>query len=165
MDRQTDTRFRVSFPIARTSTRGFTSSGLSEVPLIQTDFLIVNSGALIPSIIIPGLISGVDLSVTNINTTTFTGTNTYLSFFAVKEGTNRRMGTAVLPTGNPNQVTVNNTSITNTTRVFLTAQTGTVANMGFLSVPTRSSGNSFVIQSSSITDNSTVAWLLVEPGA
>jgi hypothetical protein len=77
----------------------------------------------------------------------------------VKEGTNAKMGTATLAAGT---VTVSNTSVTSTSRIFLTCQTpgGTP---GFLRVSARSSGTSFTILSSSGTDTSTVAWMIVEP--
>ncbi|MFD5491605.1 hypothetical protein ACFWH4_01355 [Streptomyces sp. NPDC127091] len=77
----------------------------------------------------------------------------------VKEGTNAKMGVATLAAGT---VTVANTSITATSRVFLTCQTpgGTP---GFLRVSARTAGTSFTILSSSGTDTSVVAWLIVEP--
>lgn len=78
----------------------------------------------------------------------------------IKEGANARMGTAVLVAGT---VTVNNTTITANTRVFLTAQVlgGTA---GALRLGTVIAGTSFVINSNNAADTSTVAWLLVEPG-
>lgn len=76
----------------------------------------------------------------------------------VKEGTNLRMGVATLAAGT---VTVANTSVTANTRVFLTVQTAG-GTQGFLST-TRVAGTSFTINSTSATETSTVAWLLVEP--
>lgn len=78
--------------------------------------------------------------------------------FKVKEGTNQRMGTVTLSSGT---VVVSNTSVTSNTRIFLTVQTAS-GTQGFLST-TRSAGTSFTINSSSASDASTVAWLLVEP--
>lgn len=77
----------------------------------------------------------------------------------VKEGTNARMGTAVLVAGT---VTVSTTAVTATSRIFLTNQVlgGTA---GFLRVSARTAGTSFTITSSSGTDTSTVAWMMVEP--
>jgi hypothetical protein len=77
----------------------------------------------------------------------------------VKEGSNAKMGTATLAAGT---VTVSNTSVTSTSRIFLTCQTpgGTP---GFLRVSARSAGTSFTILSSSGTDTSVVAWMIVEP--
>jgi hypothetical protein len=77
----------------------------------------------------------------------------------VKEGTNAKMGTATLAAGT---VTVANTSITATSRVFLTCQTpgGTP---GWLRVSARTAGTSFTILSSSASDTSVVGWLIVEP--
>ncbi|MFD9276913.1 glycosyl hydrolase family 28-related protein [Streptomyces mirabilis] len=77
---------------------------------------------------------------------------------AIKEGANARMGTATLVTGT---VTVSNTSVTATTRIIVTRQ-GSGGTLGHLST-TRTAGTSFTIASSSATETSTVAWLLVEP--
>lgn len=78
---------------------------------------------------------------------------------SIAEGANARMGTATLVAG---AVTVANTSVTATTRIFLTSQAdgGTP---GFLRVSARTAATSFTITSSSGTDTSTIAWLLVEP--
>lgn len=78
---------------------------------------------------------------------------------AVKEGSNARMGTAVLAAGT---ATVANTSVTASTRIALTSQADGGA-PGFLRVSTRTAGTSFTITSSSATDTSTVMWLMVEP--
>lgn len=77
----------------------------------------------------------------------------------IKEGSNARMGTAVLVGGT---VSVSNTSVTANTRIFLTAQApgGTP---GAVYVSARVASTSFAITSTSGTDTSTVAWLLVEP--
>ncbi len=77
----------------------------------------------------------------------------------IQEGTNARMGTAVLTAG---AVTVANTSVTANSRIFLTSQAdgGTP---GFLRVSARSAGVSFTITSGSGADTSTVAYLIVEP--
>lgn len=75
----------------------------------------------------------------------------------ITEGTNARMGTAVLVAGT---VTVNNTSVTANTRVavFRQAAGGT---LGHLSA-TKVNGTSFTVTSSSNADTSTVAWVLFE---
>ncbi|CAL9665309.1 hypothetical protein SUDANB145_07403 (plasmid) [Streptomyces sp. enrichment culture] len=77
---------------------------------------------------------------------------------AIAEGANARMGVATLAAGT---VTVANTSVTADTRVlpFRQAVGGTP---GHLSV-TKVAGTSFTITSSSTTDTSTVAWVLIEP--
>lgn len=77
----------------------------------------------------------------------------------LKEGTNARMGTATLVAG---AATVATTEITANSRVQLTSQADGGA-VGFLRVSARTAGTSFTITSSSGTDTSTVAWLLVEP--
>jgi len=78
----------------------------------------------------------------------------------IKEGANARMGTATLAGGT---VVVANTSVTVNTRIFLTAFTNGAA-PGALRVSARTAGTSFTITSTSATDTSVVAWLLVEPG-
>ncbi len=76
----------------------------------------------------------------------------------VKTGTNAKIGTAVLVAGT---VTVANTSVTANSRIFLTSNTdgGTP---GWLRVSAKTNATSFVITSSSGTDTSTVAWMIVE---
>jgi hypothetical protein len=76
----------------------------------------------------------------------------------IVEGTNKRMGVATLAGGT---VTVANTSVTANTRIFLTVQTAG-GTQGFLST-TRTAGTSFTINSTSASETSVVAWLLVEP--
>lgn len=87
------------------------------------------------------------------------GAITINSTLKIKEGSNARMGVATLVTGT---VTVSNTSVTANTRIMLTAQNngGTI---GWLSVSARTASTSFTILSSSPTDTSDVAWMLVEP--
>lgn len=76
----------------------------------------------------------------------------------IAEGANARMGEATLVAGT---VTVSNTSVTATTRIFLSRRTlGTLA--GFLSY-TLSAATSFTITSSSVTDDGIITWMLVEP--
>lgn len=78
----------------------------------------------------------------------------------VAEGANAKQGTALLVAGT---VTVANTAVTATSRIFLTSQVdgGTP---GFLRVSTRVAGTSFTILSSSNTDTSTVAYEIFEVG-
>jgi hypothetical protein len=78
----------------------------------------------------------------------------------LKEGTAAsRLGLATLAAGS---VVVATTAVTAASRVFLSVQTpgGTP---GFLSASARTAGVSFTITSSSGTDTSTVAWMIVEP--
>ncbi|MGW3153995.1 hypothetical protein [Streptomyces sp. NPDC001089] len=77
----------------------------------------------------------------------------------IAEGTNAKMGTAVLVAG---AVTVSNTAVTANSRIFVTTQTpgGTV---GYAYVSARTAGTSFSITSTSGSDTSTVAYLIVEP--
>jgi hypothetical protein len=79
----------------------------------------------------------------------------------VTEGANAKQGVATLVAG---AVTVNNTSITANSRIFLTSQVdgGTP---GSVRVSARVAGTSFTITSSSGTDTSTVAYIISEPNA
>jgi hypothetical protein len=80
----------------------------------------------------------------------------------IKEGSNARMGTATL--NGTTAVVVSNTSITATTRIFLTVQ-DTVAPLGFPYVSARSASTSFSLKSTNAGDTTVVvAWLLIEPG-
>lgn len=94
--------------------------------------------------------------------------NTYVSSdmfvgngIQIKEGTNRRMGVVTLVGGT---ATVSNTSVTASTRIFLTVQSpgGT---LGAVYVSSRVAGTSFTITSLSAIDTSTIAWQLIEPSA
>jgi len=78
----------------------------------------------------------------------------------VKEGANRKQGTAVLAAGT---ATVADTAVTASSRIFLTSQAdgGTP---GFLRVSARTPGTSFAITSSSGTDTSIVAYEIFETG-
>jgi hypothetical protein len=78
---------------------------------------------------------------------------------SIKEGANGSMGSAVLVGGT---VTVANTLVTASSRIFLTSQVDGGA-VGFLRISARVAATSFTITSSSGTDTSTVAWLIVEP--
>lgn len=78
----------------------------------------------------------------------------------IKEGSNAAMGVATLSGGT---VTVNTTAVTANSRIFLSVNGGTLTNVGFLDISTRSAGTSFTITSSNIADTSTVAWIIIEP--
>ena len=76
------------------------------------------------------------------------------------EGSNAKQGASALTAG---AVTVANTSVTATSRIFLTGNTdgGTP---GWCRVSARTAGTSFTITSSSGTDTSTIAWEIFEVG-
>jgi hypothetical protein len=79
----------------------------------------------------------------------------------VKEGTNATSGAATLVAGT---VTVNTTKVTANSRIYLTVQSlGTVAVATPIAVTARVAATSFTITSSSITDTSVIAWIIVEP--
>lgn len=78
----------------------------------------------------------------------------------VAEGSNAKQGTATLAAGT---VTVANTSVTASSRIFLTAQNSGAA-PGALRVSARTAGTSFTITSTSGTDTSLVAYEIFEPG-
>ena len=80
----------------------------------------------------------------------------------VKEGSNAKQGTATLAAGT---VVVSNTSVTASSRIFLTIQSlGTVASPKAIAVTARSAGTSFTITSADATDTSVVAYEIFEPG-
>lgn len=77
----------------------------------------------------------------------------------VAEGSNATMGASALVGGT---VTVSTTAVTASSRIQVTSNVdgGTP---GWLRVSARSAGTSFTITSSSGTDTSTVAWIIIEP--
>lgn len=77
----------------------------------------------------------------------------------IKEGTNAKMGRAVLVAGT---VTVSTTAVSGTSEIFLTNRI-TGGGIGSLSVGTVTAGTSFVINSTNLLDTSTVCWLIVDP--
>lgn len=79
----------------------------------------------------------------------------------IDEGSNAAMGTATLAAGT---VTVANTKVKANSRIFLMSQSdgGTP---GWLRVSARVADTSFTILSSSNTDTSVVAYLILEPNA
>lgn len=76
----------------------------------------------------------------------------------VKEGSNARMGVAVLVGGT---IAVSNTSVTANTRIFLSRSTtgGTTGDLSYTLI----AATSFTINSSNAADTSTINWMLVEP--
>ncbi len=80
---------------------------------------------------------------------------------SIREGSNAAMGTATLSAGT---VTVSNTLVTSSSRIFLTPQTlGTVSVPSACGISGRSAGISFTILCSQATDTSVIAWQIVEP--
>ncbi|MER2511505.1 MAG: hypothetical protein ABTQ25_03630 [Nitrosomonas ureae] len=77
------------------------------------------------------------------------------------DGADKPMGVVTLVGGS---AVVANETVTANSRIFLTAQVGG-GTPGFLRVSARTAGTSFTITSSSGTDTSDVAFLIVEPNA
>lgn len=78
----------------------------------------------------------------------------------VAEGTNAKMGTAVL--NGSTSVTVKTTAVTANSRIFLTIQQPAGTPGGIAYVSGRTAGTSFSIAGAA-GDTSTVAWLIIEP--
>jgi colanic acid biosynthesis protein WcaM len=85
--------------------------------------------------------------------------NTAGSGLRVAEGSNAKQGTATLAAGT---VTVFNTSVTATSRIFLTAQDNNTT--GTVRVSARTAGTSFVITSSNSADTGVIAYEIFEQG-
>lgn len=77
----------------------------------------------------------------------------------IADGADRNMGVASLVGGT---VTVNSSIVTADSRIFLTHENNS-GTPGFVTISARTAGTSFTITSSSATDTSTIAWLIVEP--
>jgi hypothetical protein len=79
----------------------------------------------------------------------------------VKEGANCKQGVATLAAGT---VTVADSAVTATSRIFLTTQNANGGTPGFLIVSATVPGTSFTILSSNVADTSIVAYEIYEPG-
>lgn len=138
-------------------TRAVKGSALSYAEM-DANFDNLNAGETSATAITGGTINGAVIGSTTpaaVSGTTVRAT----AGLRVSEGANAKQGVSTLAAGT---VTVANTSVTATSRIFLTSQSdgGTV---GFLRVSARTAGTSFVITSSSGTDTSVVAWQIFEP--
>jgi hypothetical protein len=124
-------------PVTSGGTGSSTSTGSGSVVLATT----------------PTLVGPVSVSTGNLNITTVGQT------VGIKEGSNAKMGSSVLVAGS---VVVANTAVAANSRILVTSQVdgGTP---GFLRVSTRTAATSFTITSSSGTDTSTVAWVILDP--
>ena len=78
----------------------------------------------------------------------------------IKEGSNATLGTTSL-TGT-SSVTVATTKVTNSSRIFLTIQSGS-GTVGSPYVFARTASTSFNVRSTTVGDTSLVAWMIVEP--
>lgn len=115
--------------------------------------------ATAPTVPLATVVAG-SSSITSITDSRILNRSDGYSRLAVHEGgADATMGTATLVGGT---VTVSTTAVTANSRIFVTTQTlgGTI---GTPYVSARVAGTSFDITSSSGTDTSTVAWLIVEP--
>ena len=88
------------------------------------------------------------------------GISDVASILSIPEA-NERMGIATLTAGT---VTVSNTIVTATSRIFLTAQSlGTITVPAAYAISARTATTDFTILSSDASDTSEVAWMIVEP--
>lgn len=77
----------------------------------------------------------------------------------ISTGSNKAVGTATLVGGT---VTVSNTSVTSSSKIFLTdATTGALTNIGTPTVGTITAGTGFVINSSNVLDTSNINWVIL----
>ncbi len=77
----------------------------------------------------------------------------------IKEGSNASLGVATMTAG---VVTVSNTVVTNSSRIFLTPQ-NTSGTAGSVFVSARVANSTFTIASTSTSDTRQVAWQIIEP--
>lgn len=140
---------------------GFSSAGVISGPLTVTGLLTTQAGQTNSG--------GVITSSSAINTTGLQSITSNGNFdanfigggFRAAEGSNAKQGIATLAAGT---VTVANTSVTASSRIFVTCQIlGTVTVASAFDTP-RTAGTSFTIHASQATDTSTVAWEIFEPG-
>ena len=86
-------------------------------------------------------------------------THKFNGIISVKDGSNQISGTATLVGGT---VTVSNTKVTATSKIFLTAQNNTGGANGTLFIRSRTPGQDFTINSIDAADASDVAWWIIE---
>lgn len=100
------------------------------------------------------------IGTTTANTGAFTGLTATATTTGSLKVNSQKHGVATLVAG---VVTVTNPAVSSTSSIFVTSQVdgGTP---GFLRVSI-AAGSSFTIRSSSTTDTSTVAWIMIERGA
>lgn len=79
---------------------------------------------------------------------------------SLKEGTNARMGTATA--NGTTEVTVNTTTVTSSSRIFIFCESGCSGVSGSYYVSARTAGTSFGFKAAA-TDTGTVAWIIFEP--
>lgn len=121
---------------------------IDSAPLAGTNVTITNPRALWVASGLTQLDGGIRLGVA--------GTG-----LSIREGSNAALGVATLSAGT---VTVSNTLVTSSSRIFLTPQTlGTVSVPSACGISARSAGTSFTILCSQATDTSVIAWQIVEP--
>jgi hypothetical protein len=112
----------------------------------------------------PGVANEIRLGTTNQHVVSpgYIDVSTVGQGLRVAEGSNAKQGTATLAAGT---VTVANTSVTATSRIFLTNQSlGTVGNPQALAITARTAGTSFTITSASTSDTSVIAYEIFEVG-
>jgi hypothetical protein len=96
---------------------------------------------------------------TDLGATTLRINKAHINGLTMREAANSQMGLATLVGGS---VVVANTSVTANSRIYLSVQTAG-GTQGFLRIAARTPGTSFTITSTSGTETSTVAWMIVEP--
>lgn len=92
-----------------------------------------------------------------ITSPTFTGTVTAPKL-VIPVGSNANAGTGTLTGGT---VTISTTAVTANSLIFLTDTSGSVTNVGNLTVSAKSAGVSFTVTSTNVLDVSTFNWLIV----
>ena len=80
-----------------------------------------------------------------------------------EQGTNCKVGTGSLSAGG-GVGTVNNTTITANSYIFITDTSSSITNVGNLAVISQSAGVNFVVKSTNASDVSTFNYFIVEPG-
>lgn len=78
----------------------------------------------------------------------------------ISETGNASMGIATLSSG---KAVINTNKVTANSRIFISDQGGSIANIGSLYISGKSAGNQFNISSTNILDGSDVAWQILEP--
>ena len=157
--------FGYLFSSNNTNLKRFIISGIADVLVINAEGGLDEIGNNAPTTSIEfktSATSGVaSVKRTTINKDGRLSLDTAGQTFAITEGANCCMGTAVLVAGT---VTVATTAVTANSRIFLTVQTlGTVAIPTPIAVTATTVATDFTITSANAVDTSTVAWVILEP--
>ncbi len=142
--------------------QGNVSYALSVQPGSTENCIIVNTDGSQQGIFAPGSPSAGNLIIVNGQLQSSADIAGVGQGLKVAEGSNAKQGTVTM--NGTTAVTVANTSVTANSRIFLTVQSPGGVTPGMPYVAGRTAGTSFQVKSAVASDNSVVAYEIIEPG-